>query len=260
MSGELPENTLYELVLVTSRRQDATYALLLICFSCKHHCLSRRPKDAVHRNKGWLLVSISYKQLSRDCTWSGSLNVSTRPLFCYLASMGHFAFITEQVLRRWLLRGTRIEITLRYKCKTRMYTIYSDSNTCHRIKHTKNSALIRRGFYYKSRQRRCFILDAFANFWNYLCHVCPSDWKKLGFHWAQFHKFWYWRIFRKSAKEIQVSLKSDENNGYFTWQPMHVYDNTRVGILIWQRCCNFWYSTPTEFIFSQTLDVLPKVM
>ena len=23
---------------------------------------------------------------------------------------------------------------------------------------------------------------------------------------------------------------------------------------------NFWYSTPTEFIFSQTLDVLPKVM
>ena len=28
----------------------------------------------------------------------------------------------------------------------------------------------------------------------------------------------------------------------------------------WQRCCNFWYSTPTEFIFSQTLDVLPNVM
>ena len=24
--------------------------------------------------------------------------------------------------------------------------------------------------------------------------------------------------------------------------------------------CNFWYSTPIEFIFSQTLDVLPKVM
>jgi len=26
-------------------------------------------------------------------------------------------------------------------------------------------------------------------------------------------------FFRKSAKNVQVSLKSDKNNGYFTWRP-----------------------------------------
>jgi len=30
--------------------------------------------------------------------------------------------------------------------------------------------------------------------------------------------------FRKSAKEIQVSLKSYENNGYFTQTPVYIYD------------------------------------
>jgi len=32
-------------------------------------------------------------------------------------------------------------------------------------------------------------------------------------------------IFRKSVEKIQVSLKSDKNNGYFTWIPTHIYDN-----------------------------------
>jgi hypothetical protein len=31
-------------------------------------------------------------------------------------------------------------------------------------------------------------------------------------------------IFRKSVEKIQVSLKSDKNNGYFTWRPMYIYD------------------------------------
>jgi len=31
------------------------------------------------------------------------------------------------------------------------------------------------------------------------------------------------RIFRKSVQKIHVSLKSDKNNGYFTWRPTHVY-------------------------------------
>jgi hypothetical protein len=32
-------------------------------------------------------------------------------------------------------------------------------------------------------------------------------------------------IFRKSAQKIQVSLKSDNNNGHFTWRPKYIYDN-----------------------------------
>jgi len=35
--------------------------------------------------------------------------------------------------------------------------------------------------------------------------------EQLGFHWTDFHEI-YLRIFRKSVKKIQVSLKSDKNN------------------------------------------------
>ena len=39
---------------------------------------------------------------------------------------------------------------------------------------------------------------------------------KHGFHWTDFHEIGYLSIFRKSVEKFQVSLKSDENNGYFT--------------------------------------------
>ena len=32
-------------------------------------------------------------------------------------------------------------------------------------------------------------------------------------HWTDFHEILYLRIFQKSVKKIQVSLKSDKNNG-----------------------------------------------
>ena len=48
--------------------------------------------------------------------------------------------------------------------------------------------------------------------------VCPSvRMEKLGCHWTDFQYIWYWSIFRKAVEKIQVSLKSDTNNGYFTW-------------------------------------------
>ena len=37
-----------------------------------------------------------------------------------------------------------------------------------------------------------------------------------------FHEIWYLRIFWKSH-ENSSSLKSDKNNGYFTWRPLYVY-------------------------------------
>ena len=42
--------------------------------------------------------------------------------------------------------------------------------------------------------------------------------EQLGSHGTDFHEIWYWRIFRKSVKKIQVSLILDKNNGYFTWR------------------------------------------
>jgi hypothetical protein len=40
-----------------------------------------------------------------------------------------------------------------------------------------------------------------------------------------FMKFDIWVFFRKYVENIQVSLKPDENNGYFTWRPVYIYDN-----------------------------------
>jgi len=40
--------------------------------------------------------------------------------------------------------------------------------------------------------------------------------KQLGSHWTDFHEIWYFVIFLKSDAKIQVSLKSDKNNGHFT--------------------------------------------
>jgi hypothetical protein len=49
--------------------------------------------------------------------------------------------------------------------------------------------------------------------------------EQLDFHWMDFREIRYLRIFRKSCKKIQVSLKSDKNNRYFTWRPMYIYDD-----------------------------------
>jgi hypothetical protein len=43
---------------------------------------------------------------------------------------------------------------------------------------------------------------------------------QLGYHLTNFHEFWYLGIFRKSVEKVQVWLKSDKNNGHFTWKTM----------------------------------------
>ena len=40
-----------------------------------------------------------------------------------------------------------------------------------------------------------------------------------------FDEIWYLTFIRKSVGKIQVSLKSDKNNGYFAWTPIYIYDN-----------------------------------
>ena len=40
-----------------------------------------------------------------------------------------------------------------------------------------------------------------------------------------FCEIWVLSIFRKSVEKIQVSLKSDKNNGYFTWRPIYIFDH-----------------------------------
>jgi len=53
-------------------------------------------------------------------------------------------------------------------------------------------------------------------------------------HWTDFHEIWCLMIFGKSAKKIQVSLKSDKNKGYFTWRPIYIFIISRSFLLEWE--------------------------
>ena len=61
--------------------------------------------------------------------------------------------------------------------------------------------------------------------------------EKQGAHWRDIHEIWYLSIFRKSAKKIKVSLKSNMNDRYFTWRPIYIFDH--IGLISSQneKCC-----------------------
>jgi len=60
----------------------------------------------------------------------------------------------------------------------------------------------------------------------YLPRVCASfRMVNLGSHGKYFHEILYLTIFQKSAEKIQVSLQSGNNNGYFTWRPIYIFDH-----------------------------------
>jgi hypothetical protein len=58
----------------------------------------------------------------------------------------------------------------------------------------------------------------------------------LGSHWTDFHEILYFNMFLKSVQKIQVSSKSDKNNGPFTRRPMHAYDNISLNSSQNQEC------------------------
>jgi hypothetical protein len=78
--------------------------------------------------------------------------------------------------------------------------------------------------------------------------------EQLGSHWTDFYEIWYVRLFRKSVEKIQDSLKSDKNNGYFTWRHFHIYDNIS---LITVSNKSFRENQDAHFIFS---DFFPKIV
>ena len=49
--------------------------------------------------------------------------------------------------------------------------------------------------------------------------------ENLGFHLKYFHVILYFIIFPKSVEKIQVSLKSDKNEMFYTCRPKHTYHN-----------------------------------
>ena len=59
-----------------------------------------------------------------------------------------------------------------------------------------------------------------------LYHVCLSaHMEQFVSHWTDFHEILYLSVFRKRVEDIQVSLKSDKNNGYFTRRSTDIFDH-----------------------------------
>jgi hypothetical protein len=61
-------------------------------------------------------------------------------------------------------------------------------------------------------------------------YVCMEQ---LGPHQTEFHEIWYLSFFRKSVAKIQISLKSEKNNWYFTWRPRYIYEISMNSSLEW---------------------------
>ena len=58
----------------------------------------------------------------------------------------------------------------------------------------------------------------------FITSASPSDRKEqLVSHWTDFIKFDFEYFFFKSARKIQISLKSDKKSEYFTWRPIYIY-------------------------------------
>jgi hypothetical protein len=86
---------------------------------------------------------------------------------------------------------------------------------------------------------------------------CASAWKNAAPTEGIFMKF-YMSIFWKSVKKIQVSLKSDKNNGYFTWRAVYIYDislNSSQNEKCFRQSCR--ESQNTHFMFS---NIFPKIV
>jgi hypothetical protein len=59
--------------------------------------------------------------------------------------------------------------------------------------------------------------------------------EQLGSHWTDFHEIWYLSNYRKSAEKIKVSLKSDKNNGRFSWRQKYTFVITSRWTLLGKR-------------------------
>jgi hypothetical protein len=76
------------------------------------------------------------------------------------------------------------------------------------------------GFYALSQNYKNLLLAL-----SYLFVCLSVRVKQLGSHRTDFHEFLYFTIFRKFIEDIQVSLKTGKNDGYFTWRFTQICKN-----------------------------------
>jgi len=90
-----------------------------------------------------------------------------------------------------------------------------------------------------------------------LRHLCPpARMEQLGSHWPDFHEIWYLSIFRKSVEKIKVPLRSDMNNGYFTWRTIYfliTFHSFLLGMRnVSNKSCTVSHNTP--FLFNSVFS------
>jgi hypothetical protein len=61
-----------------------------------------------------------------------------------------------------------------------------------------------------------------------------SAWNKWGSHYKNFNEIWYLISFRKSVQKIQVSLKSDNNNGEVREDHIYFWSHLTPFFLEWE--------------------------
>jgi hypothetical protein len=79
--------------------------------------------------------------------------------------------------------------------------------------------------------------------------------EKPGSHRTDFDEISYLHIFRRSVEKIQVSLKSDKNNGYFPLRPTYIYASILLNSLnkeyfkhIYRQCRNTHFMIKNVFL------------
>jgi len=74
---------------------------------------------------------------------------------------------------------------------------------------------------------------------SFVTSVCPSV-RQHGTAWLPLDGFSWNLIFEYLKKTVeksnQVSLKSHKNNGYFTWRPIYIFDNSSLSSSYNEKC------------------------
>ena len=98
-------------------------------------------------------------------------------------------------------------------------------------------------FYRQKKPPDCYprFLGAVERMWkatiSFVLSVRPSvRIEQLGSHWTDFHEIWYLSILVTSDEKIKVTLKSDKNNGYFTWRPTYIFHRISLNYSENEKC------------------------
>jgi len=51
-----------------------------------------------------------------------------------------------------------------------------------------------------------------------------------------YNESWYSSIVKKSDEKIEVLLKFDKNNRYFTWRPIYSFDHIKLSSFWNEKC------------------------